>query len=80
MQITQGFRLLGLDAPELKATEGKKLQRELAEKLEGRSVILDVRGKEKYGRYLAIIWIKGENVNDWLLKTGRAKAYSGGKR
>jgi len=28
--------------------------------------------KEKYGRYLAVIWADGQNINDWLVEQGHA--------
>ncbi len=40
---------------------------------------------EKYGRYLANLWVYGEgvtwiNVNQWMIDNGYAVAYDGGAR
>ena len=36
--------------------------------------------REKYGRYLGIIFVNGVNINDLMVSSGHAVAYSGGKR
>jgi endonuclease YncB( thermonuclease family) len=62
-------RWLGINAPELSTPEGKTARD-----------ALNV-SKEKYGRYLATFTLAdGTNVNDWLVKSGYAVPYDGGKR
>jgi micrococcal nuclease len=84
------IRLLGIDTPELHSPVPE--QREAA-KAARDFVINQVMGKpltirtvkdrrEKYGRYLAGIWIEGDavSVNDKLIEAGLAVPYSGGLR
>lgn len=71
------FRLYNLNAPEVRGEEkaaGIRSRDALREKILGRSVIIcsikDRKGK--YGRYLAEIYLDGENINDWLIENGFA--------
>ncbi len=80
-------RWLGINAPELKTPEGKAARDALNAKLPPGTVctITTVKdpslSKEKYGRYLATFTLAdGTNVNDWLVKSGYAVPYDGGKR
>lgn len=80
VNVTGKVRLAGLDCPELKTEEGKRVRDEMKTLLEGTLVKIDVHGKEKYGRWLGTVYVGPKNINEWLIKTGRAKAYDGGKR
>ena len=76
----QTLRLYGIDTPELRGEErpeGLKVRDWLLEKLMGRPIVVQTLkdDKGKYGRWLAIVWLDGENVNDELLLSGRAKPY-----
>jgi len=80
-------RCLGINAPELATPEGKTARNALNAKLPPGTVctITTVKdpslSKEKYGRYLATFTLAdGTNVNDWLVKSGYAVPYDGGKR
>lgn len=80
------LRLLGLNAPEVgsrakdeyEALRGEVARQWLQDRLLGRQVLVqtkkDKRGK--YGRYLAIVWEQGENVNRQLLELGYAEPWS----
>jgi micrococcal nuclease len=70
----QHFRLEGIDAPELndKWDEGEMSRDYLKQMIEGRTVEVDVHDKDKYGRWLAVIWYDGINVNEMLVKEGMA--------
>lgn len=77
------FRLAGLDAPETSTPEGKVSKRWVQEQLPvGSKVLVQTTRTEKYGRYLATVWIDGVGVslNQQLLNGGLAKPYDGGKR
>ena len=79
------LRLHGIDTPELRGkgvTDAEKADAEkardaLREKILGKAVLVctikDRTGK--YGRYLARIFVDGENVNEWLLREGYAVPY-----
>ena len=78
----QKFRLAGIDAPEVKGAskeQGLKCRDMLAQRIARKEVLIqsiqDKSGndqKEKYGRYLAVIWLDKTNVNDWLVAEGCA--------
>lgn len=82
----QPFRLAGIDAPELGTTEGRAARDWLRELLPIGTELtaITVRdGQEKFGRYLAHLYLPGEpiwSINEQLIEAGRARAYDGGKR
>lgn len=78
------FRLFGPDpcgldainAPELPTPEGKAAQLFLSGLLyPGQKVTIQTikDRREKYGRYLAVVWIGSVNVNQALVTAGHAK-------
>ena len=86
VHVHADLRLDGLDAPEIKTVAGKDVkawvQSEVA-RHGGNCIVTTRKDKtEKYGRMLAVVHFVGESVslNQALLDSGRAKAYSGGKR
>ena len=52
----------------------------LKEKIMDKIITLDITGLEKYGRILATVYYKGENMNEWLLKNNYAIPYDGGTK
>lgn len=79
--FTEGkIRLKDIDCPEIRTDAGKAVRNDVRGMLEGQAVRIEVHRKDKYGRWLAVVWFGGLNVNEWLLQTGRAKPYDGGKR
>jgi len=81
VSVTEKFRLDGLDCPELNTAAGKFVRDAVRVKMPvGEPVSLLVTKREKYGRWMAEVFIDGESLNKWLLLTGQAKPYSGGKR
>jgi endonuclease YncB( thermonuclease family) len=79
-------RLLGIDAPEIKGKteEEKAAAHKAQEALESlilqKTVRLENRSQEKYGRLLADVYLGDIHINRWLLENGYAKAYDGGKK
>lgn len=83
------FRLTGIDTPEstwrAKCYEEKQLGQEAKEVVQHliesftrhEAIIL---GKDKYGRYLCELFIGGQSVNEYLIDTGLAVPYHGGKK
>ncbi len=72
------LRLHGIDAPEMRGpekVEGRKSRDWLRERLAGREFIVQtIRDRKgKYGRYLAIIWVDGVNVNEEMVRLGLAE-------
>lgn len=76
--VRERFRLLGINAPEVhgpETPEGKKTKEWLAAQIEGKEVTIECHGQEKYGRWLAVIVVKGVNLNELMAKEGLARAY-----
>ncbi|MCL2157050.1 MAG: thermonuclease family protein [Methanobrevibacter sp.] len=68
--ISRNIRLWGVDTPELKTAKGKSVKKVVEKKLLGKKVTLDVDNKkrtDKYGRVLAKVYLKGKDINKWLL-------------
>ena len=82
----QTLRLYGIDTPEMRGEEkerGKEVRDLVAAILQDAGSIVVETFKDKagkYGRWLAVIWCDGENLNQRLIDEGHAKAYYGGKR
>lgn len=83
-QKTGRMRLLHVNAPELRGgtEESKALaiiaRDKLAEKIVGKTgwIKTHLDNKGGFGRFLAEVWIDGENVNQWLLDNGYAEPYT----
>ena len=72
------LRLDGIDTPEKNTPLGKALKTYLIELLEGKIVRLRVTKPDKYGRYLATVYLNSDiSLNEQLIQTGLAKAYAG---
>jgi micrococcal nuclease len=84
----QKLRLYGIDTPEIRGgerEEGLTVRDDVRAVCPIGSDIMVQTLKDKsgkFGRWLAIIWTPhvGTSVNEWLVETGRAKSYFGGKR
>ena len=79
--IRDRFRLAGINAPELSTSEGQATALWLKNLLYPGSVLqVDTHkdSREKYGRWLAVIWQEGadqakaESINDQLVRLGLA--------
>jgi len=79
VRLDMTLRLYGIDTPELPTPEGIAAKDWLAGELTGRVVIRTLKDRrEKYGRYLAIIFAHGteaESANDALVRLGLARVY-----
>ena len=77
----ESIRLYGIDTPELRGDEkvsGYAAKNKLLELIPiGSDVIIQTikDSKEKYGRYLGIIFVNGLNINEEMIKTGHAVEY-----
>ena len=76
LRMTQHFRLLGVDAPELHgptAVAGAAARDWLVALLPpGTAVQIDSHKPDKYGRWLAEVWVMGRSVAVMLLEAGHA--------
>lgn len=71
------YRLYGINAPELRGWQkagGVKARDWLRDRLAGETITIQtVQDKKgKYGRYLAALWIGGQNVNREMVELGLA--------
>jgi micrococcal nuclease len=72
------LRLFGIDTPEKNTPLGAELRKFMIHHLEGKTVKLKVTKPDKYGRYLAVVWLNSsESINDQLIALGLAKSYFG---
>jgi len=77
------IRVIGIDTPEKWHPYGKVVKAYLQELLMDKTVMLDVTKKDKYGRYLGVIYLNKDDtqsVNDHLIEINMAKAYHGASR
>ncbi|MEP3297869.1 MAG: thermonuclease family protein [Pseudoruegeria sp.] len=82
-------RLVGFDTPETrnaKCTYEKNLgnlattRARTLVKAAGRVDLLLLPGKDKYGRHLGKVFVRGQNLGEILISEGLARPYSGGRR
>ena len=72
------MRLLGIDTAEKNTALGKFTKTLLVNALEGKMAKVEVSKPDKYGRYLATVYLsKPESVNAQLITQGLAKSYMG---
>ena len=68
----QKIRLYGINCPEMRGEnkiKGIESRDALREKIMGKNILLKtIKDKKgKYGRYLGIIYLDQENINDWIV-------------
>lgn len=71
----QRFRLSGIDTPERGQPGWSEAREFLKARTLGKRAVINVTKTDKYGRYLAELFVDGENINDALLAAGLAKPY-----
>lgn len=76
------FRFYGIDTPEKnsKDTTIKELARQASDftkSFTGKEVTIESLGKDKYGRWLAVVHHDQVNINEELINRGLAKFYIG---
>lgn len=80
-KMNETIRLYGINAPEIRGEErpeGLNSKTWFTSKVPvgSKIVIQTIRDrKEKYGRYLGIIWFNGENINELMIAEGYATRY-----
>ena len=71
-------RLIGIDAPEFKTTEGKASAKFLTDQIHGKRVNVKVdpnNQKDKYDRALGVVFLNGVDINKLMLTKGYAQCY-----
>ena len=80
------IRINRIDCPEIKTKNNEeklyalRVRDLLSEKIMNKMVKVEILKTDKYGRYLAEIYYKRENISDWLLNNRYAIPYDGGKK
>nr|DAO49594.1 MAG TPA: nuclease-like protein [Caudoviricetes sp.] len=69
------IRLYGIDAPELKQPFGKASKRHLIDLISNKSLNINEKGKDKYGRTLAVLYNGNQDINAQMVIDGYAWAY-----
>lgn len=69
------IRLYGIDAPELKQPFGKASKRHLIDLISNKSLNINAKGKDKYGRTLAVLYNGDQDINAQMVIDGYAWAY-----
>lgn len=67
--------LYGIDAPELKQPFGKASKRHLIDLISNKSLNINEKGKDKYGRTLAVLYNGDQDINAQMVIDGYAWAY-----
>lgn len=76
----QKLRFYGINTPELRGTDkeaGEKAREFVKTLILGKEIVLETQKdkNEKYGRWLATIWLDGTNINKKLIEEGYAREY-----
>lgn len=72
----QRFRLKGVVAPSMRTRDKAELEKAVAAKLwlqfrlVDKSIVIQCHSTNKFGKYLAVLFVDGSNVNDELLVSG----------
>lgn len=78
--MTQRLRFARINAPEMSTAAGPVSKAELEKLLTGKALTVQTkRGTvdehDKYGRYIAEVWVEGNNINDLMVEHGFAVKY-----
>lgn len=71
----QTIRLFGADAPELQYCFGPEAKVALTKKILGKTVILKELKTDIYRRVMALVYLDGESVNEYMVKNGFAESH-----
>lgn len=74
-RITKKIRLARIDTPEMNEPEGPAAKEAVKNLLQNRRINLHVMGKDSWGRWIAEVIYKDENISDWLLGNQYAVPY-----
>lgn len=70
----QPYRLLRINAPEMRYKAGKKSKEALIQFLaDKQSLVVQTHKTDVYGRFLAELITDGTNVSDWMVENGHAR-------
>jgi len=70
------IRLYGIDCPEKGQDFGHKAKQFTSDKVFGKTVEVEAIDKDRYGRTVGMVSIRGQSLNEELLRTGYAWVYT----
>jgi endonuclease YncB( thermonuclease family) len=73
------IRIDGIDAPEICQAGGQAARTALASRVARRTVTLDIRRHDDYGRAVASVQVGGEDIAGWMVGQGHAWSYHYGR-
>lgn len=68
----QVIRLHSLDAPQIDYCFGKEAKNALSKKIMGKKIVLKELKTDRFGRIMAMVYVNGEFINEYLIKNGYA--------
>lgn len=69
------IRLWAIDAPESTQAFGQRAKQDLSEKVFGKTVTIEVKDRDQYGRLVGLIMLDGRNINLEMVRDGLAWWY-----
>lgn len=74
------LRLQGIDAPELCQPGGAQAREALHRQLQGQHVRVRTRGRDSYGRTVAQVHLRDEDIGAWMVRQGHAWSPTHGRQ
>ena len=66
------IRMFGIDAPEKSQDYGSESKQALEKMLNGKTLEIEEKNRDRYGRTVAVLYADGENINEEMVKNGNA--------
>ena len=69
------IRMYGMDAPEKTQDYGIESKQALEKLVNGKTLEIEEKNRDRYGRTVAVVYVNGKNVNEEMVKNGNAWWY-----
>ena len=69
------IRMFGIDAPEKTQDYGIESKQALEKLVSGKTLEIEEKNRDRYGRTIAVVYVNGQNVNEEMVKNGNAWWY-----
>ena len=69
------IRMFGIDAPEKTQDYGIESKQALEKLVSGKTLEIEEKNRDRYGRTVAVVYVNGQNVNEEMVKNGNAWWY-----
>ena len=69
------IRMFGIDAPEKTQDYGIESKQALEKMVNGKTLEIEEKNRDRYGRTVAVVYVNGKNVNEEMVKNGNAWWY-----